>query len=568
MPEVKRAAPEWTTACPDWTRRVLAGESLIPCAPLFPDEAESALSQLSELRLVDVVGTPKMGEVCRPWIMDFVASVFGAYDPELGRRLINEFFLLISKKNGKSTTAAGIMMTALIRNWRESAEFLILAPTIEVANNSFFPARDMVRKDAELSDLLHVQEHYRTITHRQTGAQLKVVSADNETVGGKKATGVLVDELWQFGRRADAENMLREATGGLAARPEGFTIYLSTQADVAPAGVFRQKLLYARGVRDGKIADQRFLPVLYEFPPDMVKDGAVPKRRFWQVTNPNLGASVDPEFLDREYQKAQHAGAESLAGFYAKHLNIEIGLALQSDRWTGADFWQARGDKVLTLEALIERCEVVVIGIDGGGLDDLLGLAVLGRDRETRKWLHWGKAWAHPIVLERRKEIAPKLRDLAEAGDLTFVERPGDDVAELADIVVDLNERGLLPGKDAIGVDAAGIGDIVDELLSPARGLASEQIVAISQGWKLMAAIKTTERKVAGGELVHGAQDLMAFCVGNAKVEPKGNAMLITKQASGSAKIDPLMALFDAVSLMAMNPEASERYVSGTVRVL
>jgi len=568
LPEVKRAAPEWTTACPDWTRRVLAGESLIPCAPLFPDEAESALSQLSELRLVDVVGTPKMGEVCRPWIMDFVASVFGAYDPEIGRRLINEFFLLISKKNGKSTTAAGIMMTALIRNWRESAEFLILAPTIEVANNSFFPARDMVRKDAELSDLLHVQEHYRTITHRQTGAQLKVVSADNETVGGKKATGVLVDELWQFGRRADAENMLREATGGLAARPEGFTIYLSTQADVAPAGVFRQKLLYARGVRDGKIADQRFLPVLYEFPPDMVKDGAVPKRRFWQVTNPNLGASVDPEFLDREHQKAQHAGAESLAGFYAKHLNIEIGLALQSDRWTGADFWQARGDKVLTLEALIERCEVVVIGIDGGGLDDLLGLAVLGRDRETRKWLHWGKAWAHPIVLERRKEIAPKLRDLAEAGDLTFVERPGDDVAELADIVVDLNERGLLPGKDAIGVDAAGIGDIVDELLSPARGLASEQIVAISQGWKLMAAIKTTERKVAGGELVHGAQDLMAFCVGNAKVEPKGNAMLITKQASGSAKIDPLMALFDAVSLMAMNPEASERYVSGTVRVL
>jgi len=568
LQEVKRAAPEWTTACPDWTRRVLAGESLIPCAPLFPDEAASALSQLSELRLVDVVGTPKMGEVCRPWIMDFVASVFGAYDPEIGRRLINEFFLLISKKNGKSTTAAGIMMTALIRNWRESAEFLILAPTIEVANNSFFPARDMVRKDAELSDLLHVQEHYRTITHRQTGAQLKVVSADNETVGGKKATGVLVDELWQFGRRADAENMLREATGGLAARPEGFTIYLSTQADVAPAGVFRQKLLYARGVRDGKIADQRFLPVLYEFPPDMVKDGAVPKRRFWQVTNPNLGASVDPEFLDREHQKAQHAGAESLAGFYAKHLNIEIGLALQSDRWTGADFWQARGDKVLTLEALIERCEVVVIGIDGGGLDDLLGLAVLGRDRETRKWLHWGKAWAHPIVLERRKEIAPKLRDLAEAGDLTFVERPGDDVAELADIVVDLNERGLLPGKDAIGVDAAGIGDIVDELLSPARGLASEQIVAISQGWKLMAAIKTTERKVAGGELVHGAQDLMAFCVGNAKVEPKGNAMLITKQASGSAKIDPLMALFDAVSLMAMNPEASERYVSGTVRVL
>lgn len=50
---------------------------------------------------------------------------------------------------------------------------------------------------------------------------------------------------------------------------------------------------------------------------------------------------------------------------------------------------------------------------------------------------------------------------------------------------------------------------------------------------------------------------MMAWCVGNAKVEPKGNAILITKQASGTAKIDPLMAFFNAVQLMALNPEAS-----------
>jgi phage terminase large subunit-like protein len=42
--------------------------------------------------------------------------------------------------------------------------------------------------------------------------------------------------------------------------------------------------------------------------------------------------------------------------------------------------------------------------------------------------------------------------------------------------------------------------------------------------------------------------------VGNARVEPKGNAILVTKQASGSAKIVPLMAAFNAIALMAMNP--------------
>jgi phage terminase large subunit-like protein len=103
-------------------------------------------------------------------------------------------------------------------------------------------------------------------------------------------------------------------------------------------------------------------------------------------------------------------------------------------------------------------------------------------------------------------------------------------------------------------VDGAGITDVVDELV--AREFTTDDIVAISQGWRLNGAIKTTERKVAGGEFVHGGQTLMAWCVGNARTVPQGNAVSITKQASGTAKIDPLMATFDAVTLMALNPEA------------
>jgi len=548
---------EWSTSCPDWRQRIVEGRSLITFDPLFPAEASSALEVFNALRMVDAPGSPTLGEISRAWTTDFVRSIFGAYDPEAGRRLITEFFLLISKKNGKSSDAAGIMMTALIRNWRESAEFLILAPTVEIANNSFGPARDMVRRDEELSDLMHVQDHIRTITHRGNGATLKVVAADAETVGGKKATGVLIDELWLFGKRPDAENMLREAAGGLASRPEGFTIYLSTQSDEPPAGVFAQKLQYARGVRDGSIIDPRLLPVLYEFPQSMIDRGEHKQPKNFYVTNPNLGASVDEEFLVHELQKAEVAGEKSMRGFLAKHLNVEIGMALGSDRWAGADFWEQQAAK-LDLAAILARSEVVVVGIDGGGLDDLLGLAVIGRERGTRQWLHWAHAWAHRIVLERRKEIAPRLLDFEKDGDLTIVQRPGDDVSEVADIICRIRDRKLLPEKLAIGVDAAGIGDILDELAAPGREIASEQIIAISQGWKLNGAIKTTERKVAGGELTHCGSRLMNWCVGNARVVQAGNAITITKQASGSAKIDPLMATFDATSLMALNPVAAK----------
>ena len=554
--------PVWSTSCPDWADRLRNGESIIP-PPIFPDEAEAGLEVLRELRIVDAPGSPRIADASGQWVFDLAASIFGAYDANSGRRLIKEWFVMLPKKNFKSGLAASIMLTMLIRNWRQSAEFTILAPTLEVANNSFGPAKDMVHfqdddeDESELSDLIQVQTHVRTLTHREKNATLKVIAADANTAAGKKSVGVLVEELWLFGKQAKAKDMLREATGGLASRPEGFVIYITTQSDEPPEGVFKEKLDYARKVRDGEILDPNFVPILFEHPPKLVATKEHMLLENLPMVNPNLGYSVDREYLEREYRKAESEGETSLKGFLAKYGNIEVGMNLRSDRWTGADFWEQNGDRSVALARIKRECEVVTVGIDGGGLDDLLGFAVEGRLTGQQSCLLWNRAWIHPIGIERRKSEEAKYLDFAKDGDLVIVERPRQDVEEVAALCKEIYDAGLLA---KIGLDPERTHKVVFKALVDA-GIPEELIIGISQGWKLTGAIAVAELALKDGELTHAGAPLMAWSVGNAKVEQRGNAQLITKQASGSAKIDPLMATLNAVTLMATNPEAKRKSV-------
>lgn len=556
--------PQWSTACPDWEERIVQGRSLIPFPPLFPDQAAAALDIFKGLRIVDAPGRPTMGESCDPWVFEFVAQIFGAYDAATGRRLIRYFFELVAKKNAKSTIAAGIMITALLRNWRDSGEFYILAPTKEIADNSFFPARDMVLADPDLKAILYPQGNFRMITHRTTGAFLKVVAADSEVVGGKKAIGLLIDELWLFGKRANAESMLREAMGGLASRPEGFVIYLTTQSDTPPQGIFAQKLEEFRDIRDGKVDDPESLPLLYELPQKMIDAEAYLDPASFRIPNPNLGRSVDEHYLRSELRKAERAGKHSLINFLAKHMNVQIGMALRADGWAGAIVWERGIERTLTLEVLLERSEVVTVGVDGGGLDDLLGVAVIGREKGTKRWLMWAHALISDIGIERRRANAEMYDRFEQQGDLTkFIYRAAesDDPSELpeniayvVDLVKRIRDRGLLA---QVGVDAAGIGAIVDALADIEVTQDADTLDAVRQGIALMGAIKTVEIKLADFSFRHNGTDMMKWCIGNLRVVPTPTAMRVARDEAGYGKVDPAMAMFNAAHLMSLNPQVS-----------
>jgi phage terminase large subunit-like protein len=317
-------------------------------------------------------------------------------------------------------------------------------------------------------------------------------------------------------------------------------VIATTQSDDIPAGAFKDELQNARRVRDGHFkgkVSRSLLPVLYEFPEAIGRH----RERWgdpanWPMVMPNLGRSVVLESLVADWQTEQSKNEQAIRIWASQHLNIEMGLGLTTDGWAGSEFWVNATDDTLTLESLIERSETVVVGVDGGGLDDLFGLAVLGREKETKHWLSWSHAWCHRGVLNRL-----------------------DDVSAIIDIIARIKEAGVLA---CVALDIEGpYGEFVDALDTIEVTEASEQIVGIGQGYRLMGAIKTVERKLANGTMTHARSSLMEWTVGNVKIEPTATAIRATKQNAGDAKIDAWCALMDAATVMVKNPSGAQSSV-------
>jgi phage terminase large subunit-like protein len=556
-------------SCPDWVERLKSGRPPMAEIPLDDAAADRAVSIFDNLRLPDVAGQPLLSEAGGDWFRAILRAAFGAIEPDTGERAVSEIFCLVPKKNSKTTNSAALGIVALLMNETPNAEMLIVGPTKEVANTCFSQARGMIEADpvdpdtgrSYLQDRFHVRDHKKEIHDRLTGASLKIKSFDMRVVTGAIPKLTIIDELHVLGTSHHAAAVLAQIRGGMITRPDALLVFITTQSDGPPAGVFKTELQYARGVRDGQIKGGTLLPCLFEFPEAMQLDQSRPwaDPKTWPMVLPNLGKSITIGRLIKLWRAACEKGEAEKIRWASQHLNIQIGLGLHNDAWVGAEFWLDAAAPA-TLDEILAQSDCVTIGIDGGGLDDLLALAVIGRDRETRVWRSWVRAWAQKSVLTRRKDIAPRLEDFDKLGELVICDRPGADFEEVAEICARIRDLGLLPEKYAIGLDPQGVASILDAFAR--HEIEGETVTAIPQGYRLSGAVWECERRLAAGTLRPAAQELAAWSASNAKVEQRGNAVLITKAVSGKAKIDPLIAILNAAQLMGANPEAAGVNVS------
>jgi phage terminase large subunit-like protein len=571
----------WDLSCPDWEDRIRDGRSLIPMLPLIKTEADMGLAFFDELRLPDVNDKPQLRDAAGQWFRDIVRTSFGSWDPVAQTNFIRDIFVLAPKGSSKTSYGAGLALAVMLMNRRPRAEALFIGPTQAISDRAYDQAVGMIDESPDLKRRFRPRDHVKTIEDLVNHSEMRVKTFDLNILTGSILIFAHLDELHLLDRVPYAGRVIRQIRGGVDKTPEGKFLITTTQADDVPRGAFRDELISARKHRNGDFRGQVVRPtltVMFELPEAVAKEPARwQDAANWPMVQPNLGRSVHMTDLIQSWNSDKERGEKARREWASQYLNIEMGVGMAAGGWAGANYWAQAEDNTLTLDTLIDRSECIVVGIDGGGLDDLYGLNALGREpgdidvtedvevagqfvnipMKTQRWLAWGHAWCHRGVMERRQTIASALEGFARLGEITVVDDKLKDLTSIIAIIKRIFDAGKLA---CVAIDDEGpFGELVDALAQIGITEENGQVVGVGQGYKLMRAIKTTERKLANGTLVHAKSSMMDWCVGNVRIEPTATAIRATKQNSGDAKIDPWCALMDAATVMMKNPTAAEK---------
>ena len=287
-------------ACPDWWEKIQRGETPMADIPLNEAKAAKALAFFNRLRLPDVRGNPTMADACGQWFIDMLLAFLASEDPDSHQRVVWELLCMVPKKNSKSTYVAGLALTALYLEETPNGQMLLIGPSQNISARCYEQAAAMIRLDEKLRTIFKVQDHRNDITRIKTNTTLSVKTFDTSIVTGEIPLLTIIDELHELGKKNGAVRVMQQIRGGGITAQGGQVLFITTQSDEAPAGIWKTELEKARAIRDGQAGPSPImLPVLYEFPASLQKAQKFWRNRVnWPLVLPNLGRSISQQKLE------------------------------------------------------------------------------------------------------------------------------------------------------------------------------------------------------------------------------------------------------------------------------
>lgn len=504
----------------------------IPTVLGLSPKGEKAWEIFSQFRLTEGPHAGKfLGDHFAPWQKKLVELVYG-YRDENDNRIIQEVFLLIGRKNGKTGFASIWVLAHDIIEPEERGQVVLMADVQKQAQIAYNNLAHMIERDDWLSRRFKVRRHVYQITDTETDTVIDAISSELSNIIGLGPSVFLADELHLIGARPKGEMLIRGLTTGQIARSNPLAVYISTQSMDMPSGIFASTLARARRLQRAETDDPAFLPVLFEPP-----EGATPHdRHWWWMANPSIGVTITDKRLEKDYNKAlDDPDPGAIATFASQHLNIAgEGGARGFDRWIPPEAIKAREDESLTLDRILNECRLFWIAVDRGGMDDLEAVCIVGTEsHECRQFYCYTHQIATAACFKKHGRYIP-LKDFETAGELTQIERAHDDIELLRDYLTRVRDAGPIV---AVGLDihqAPQLKGLITEVLF------EELWHVVPQGWKLHGGLVNLERQIVDEVWHFCPSSLFRWNMKNAVVKWAGNSKTLVKH--GIQKIDGAMA--------------------------
>jgi phage terminase large subunit-like protein len=480
----------------------------------------------------------------RPWQKKQLRKIYRT--DKNGRRVVRTVCWSMGRGNGKTGLAAVLALCHLAGPEAEArGEIYAAANDRFQAGRIFGEVAAIIERTPWLADRVSIRRHSKELEDiGKTGSFFAALSADVPSKHGLAPTFIVVDELGQ----SPSRDLLDALETSLGKRRDPMLWIISTQAarDEMPMS---QIIDYGLRVQRGEIVDPSFHLVLNTAP----KDADPWSPRTWKRANPGLGDILSREHVERLAHKAQRMPSAE-ASFRNLVLNQRVDATAQ---FITASVW-ALGNAPVAVDRLKGRpCWA---GLDLGATRDLTALVLVFADDGAS-----GGSGAQPPEGIFSYDVLP------------FFWLPGDDLRDREDAdrvpYVRWREEGHLltvPGKTmdpaavarklaelhgqydikALAFDRWRIEDLKREL--DAIGC-DVPLQPFGQGYRDMApAVDALEKLAVDGNLRHGANPLLTWCISNAKTtaDPAGNRKLDkSKGKDAGARIDGAVALAMALGV-------------------
>ena len=262
--------------------------------------------------------------ILEKWQREIVEKIFGWKNKKTNLRQYRTCFIMLGRKNGKTTLTAGIGLYMLFADEEKGSEIYAAAGDRNQAGLVHEIAKGMILNNPELTARAKILRN--SIVNESKGNYFQAISSDSKTKHGFNANCVIFDELHTQVNR-DLWDTLHTST---ASRRQPLVIAITT-AGYDKQSICYEVYSYAKKVLDGSIKDDSFLPIIYE----AEMDSDITLESTWKKANPNYGVSLKKEYMQRESKKAL-----DIPSYLNSYLRLHLSQWTENEiKWMGDKEW-------------------------------------------------------------------------------------------------------------------------------------------------------------------------------------------------------------------------------------